>query len=41
MFENDTTGGQGRRGWTCVVDPDDKEAIRYVIAVLESSYDQK
>ena len=29
------------RGWTCVVDPSDESDMRYVISVLESSYDQK
>jgi YgiT-type zinc finger domain-containing protein len=38
-FENDHASP--RRGWTCVVDPSDESKIRYVVAVLESSYDQK
>ncbi len=29
------------RGWTCVVHPDDVEGMRYVVSVLESSYDQR
>ena len=40
-FRNDSGGGQGRRGWTCLVGPNNEEDIRYVVNVLESSYDQK
>ena len=38
-FENDHASP--RRGWTCVVDPVDEADLRYVISVMESSYDQK
>ena len=30
-----------RRGWTCLVNPDNDDDIGYIISVLESSYDQK
>lgn len=40
-FHNDSGGGKGRRGWTCLVGPRDEEDIRYIVEVLESSYDQK
>ena len=38
-FDNDHANPA--RGWTCVVDPSNDSDIRYVISVLESSYDQK
>ena len=41
LFDNDSGGGQGRRGWTCLAGPGNEEDIRYVVDVLESSYDQK
>ena len=41
MFDNESTGNGRGRGWTCVAGPGDEDAIRYVISVLESSYDQK
>ena len=39
MFENNHASPA--RGWTCVVDPGDESDVRYVVSVLESSYDQK
>ena len=30
-----------RRGWNCLVNPDNDDDMGYVISVLESSYDQK
>ena len=39
MFENFSEGHP--RGWTCVVDPNDEDDVRYVVSVLESSYDQR
>ena len=38
-FENFSGGDP--RGWTCVVDPNDEDDVRYVVSVLESSYDQR
>ena len=38
-FDNDHTNPA--RGWTCVVDRSNDSDIRYVVSVLESSYDQK
>ena len=40
-FHSYTASGGGRRGWTCLVDPGDESALRYVVTVLESSYEQK
>ena len=40
FFVNETKGTRSR-GWLCTVNPDDGDAKRYVIAVLESSYDRK
>ena len=40
MFEN-CTNGKPSQSWKCVVNPNDEDTIRYVIAVLESSYDMK
>ena len=40
MFENETEATTNH-GWWCVVNPDDEDTIRYVISVLESSYDRK
>ena len=31
----------GNRGSHCLVNPDDENAMRYAVSVLESSYDQK
>ena len=39
-FENQTKG-KPNQAWFCVVSPDDEDLIRYVITVLESSYDYK
>ena len=38
-----TTAAAAREegGWTCLVGPGNEEDIRYVVGVLESSYDQK
>ena len=38
-FENHSEGNP--RGWTCVVHPNDVDDVRYVVSVLESSYDQR
>lgn len=40
LFYNNSGGGQARRGWTCLVDPENEDEIQYVVEVLESSYDQ-
>ena len=40
MFQNETEATTNH-GWWCVVNPDDEDTIRYVISVLESSYDHK
>lgn len=39
-FQNNH-GNQRNDGWRCVVDPGNEEDLRYVIRVLESSYDMK
>ena len=39
-FQN-KTGSQSNQGWRCAVDPGNEEDLRYVIRVLESSYDMK
>ena len=39
-FQN-RTRDRSNRGWRCVVDPGNEEDVRYVIGVLESSYDMQ